>query len=101
LVEVAQAISRSNKGKLKRFFRRVQAKKGYNVATVALARKVLCILYHLLMNREMYQEDDVIRTKTIDVNSSSLPTKLGFEEMIQILTKAGYEIRKTTSGTGG
>jgi len=23
-----------------------------------------------------------------------LPTKLGFEEMIQILTKAGYEIRK-------
>jgi len=101
LVEVAQAISRSNKGKLKRFFRRVQAKKGYNVATVALARKVLCILYHLLMNREMYQEDDVIRTKTIDVNSSSLPTKLGFEEMIQILAKAGYEIRKTTSGTGG
>ena len=53
------------------------------------------------MNREMYQEDDVIRTKTIDVNSSSLPTKLVFEEMIQILTKAGYEIRKTTSGTGG
>jgi transposase len=101
LVEVAQAISRSNKGKLKRFFRRVQAKKGYNVATVALARKVLCILYHLLMNREMYQEDDVVRTKTVDVNSSSLPTKLGFDEMIQILTKAGYEIRKTTSGTGG
>jgi hypothetical protein len=49
----------------------------------------------------MYQEDDVIKTKIVDVNPSSLPTKLGFEEMIQILTKAGYEIRKTTSGTGG
>jgi hypothetical protein len=49
----------------------------------------------------MYQEDDVIKTKTVDVNPSSLTTKIGFEEMIQILTKAGYEIRKTTSGTGG
>jgi transposase len=101
LVEVAQAIARTNKSKLKRFFRRVQAKKGYNVAAVALARKVLCILYHLLMNREMYQEDDVIKTKSIDINLPSLPTKLGFEEMIRVLAKAGYEIRKTTSGTGG
>jgi hypothetical protein len=70
------------------------------VNPVALARKVLCILYHLVVNREMYQEDDVIKTKRVDVNSSSLPTRLGFEEMIQILAKAGYEIRKTTQVTG-
>ena len=101
LVEVAQAIARTNKSKLKRFFRRVQVKKGYNVAAVALARKVLCILYHLLMNREMYQEDEVTKIKSIDIDLSSLPTKLGFEEMIRVLVKAGYEIRKTNSGTGG
>jgi transposase len=101
LVEVAQAIARTNKSTLKRFFRRVQAKKGYNVATVALARKVLCLLYHLVMNREMYQEDDVKKTKSIDSNPSSLPTKMEFGEMIQILAKAGYEIRKTTSNAGG
>jgi transposase len=100
LVEVAQAIARTNKSKLKRFFRRIQAKKGYNVAAVALARKVLCILYHLLMNREMYQEDDIIKTKPVDIDVSSLSTKLGFEEMIRVLAKAGYEIRKTSS-TGG
>ena len=101
LVEVAQAIARTNKSRLKRFFRRVQANKGYNVATVALARKVLCILYHLLMNREMYQEDEVTKTKSIEIDPSSLPTKMGFKEMIRILINAGYEIRKTTSGTGG
>jgi transposase len=101
LVEVAQAIARTNKSELKRFFRRVQAKKGYNVAAVALARKVLCILYHLLMNREMYLEDEVIKTKSIGIDPSSSPTKMGFEEMIQVLVKAGYEIRKTSSGTGG
>ena len=54
LVEVAQVIARTNKSKLKKFFLRVQAKKGHNVAAVALARKVLCILHHLLLNREMY-----------------------------------------------
>jgi transposase len=100
LVEVAQAIARTNKSKLKRFFRRIQAKKGYNVAAVALARKVLCILYHLLMKREMYQEDDVIKAKSVDIGASSPSTKLDFEEMIRVLAKAGYEIRKT-SGTGG
>jgi transposase len=101
LAEVAQAIARTNKSKLKRFFRRVQVKKGYNVAVVALARKVLCILYHLLMNREMYQEDEITKTKSIDIDFSSLSKKLGFEEMIRVLVKAGYEIRKTNSGTGG
>jgi transposase len=64
LVEVSHAIARTNKSKLKRFFRRVQAKKGYNVAAVALARKVLCILHHLLMNRELYQEEDAKKIKT-------------------------------------
>jgi len=71
LVEVSHAIARTNKSKLKRFFRRVQAKKGYNVAAVALARKVLCILHHLLMNRELYQEEDAKRIKPIIVDTSS------------------------------
>ena len=56
LVEVAKAISRTKKNsKLKRFFQRILARCGKkNIAAVALARKVLCILYHLLMKREDY-----------------------------------------------
>jgi transposase len=83
MVEVAQTIARTNKFELKGFFQRVQAKKG----TVALARKVLCILYHLLMNREIYQEDDLIKTKSVDIDTSPLSTKMGFEEMIRVLNK--------------
>jgi transposase len=71
------------------------------VAAVALARKVLCILYHLLMNREMYQEDDVKKIKSADIVFPSLTTKMSFEEMIRVLAKAGYEIRKTNLGAGG
>jgi transposase len=95
LVEVAQVIARTNGSKLKRFFLRVQAKKGHNVAAVALARKVLCILHHLLTNREMYQDEGVKtkKTKPEDVDSSSVQAEMSLEEMIRSLVKAGYEVR--------
>jgi hypothetical protein len=56
LVEVAKAISTTKKNsRLMRFCQRILARCGKkNIATVALARKVLCIIYHLLMNHENY-----------------------------------------------
>jgi transposase len=63
LVQVARVIARGRNSKLKRFFLRVKAKKGSNVAVVALARKVLCILHHLLINKEMYKEDGINRLR--------------------------------------
>ena len=53
------------------------------------------------MSREMYREDDVIKTKSVVIDTSSLSSKLDFEEMIRVLAKAGYEIRKTNLSTGG
>ena len=49
----------------------------------------------------MYREDDVIKTKSVVIDTSSLSSKLDFEEMIRVLAKAGYEIRKRDSGIGG
>jgi transposase len=57
LIEDAKAISKNRKdSKLKRFFMSVMARSGKNVTVVAFARKVLCILHHLLMKREDYQD---------------------------------------------
>ena len=100
LVEVAQVIARTNKSKLKRFFLRVQAKKGHNVAAVALARKVLCILHHLLINRETYQDEGPRKIKLTEINSFQ-QAEISFEEMIRSLVRAGYEVRKRNSGIGG
>jgi len=86
---------------LKKFFLRVQAKKGHKVDAVALARKVLCILHHLLMNREMYQDEGFKKAKSIDIDSSFKRAEMSFEEMIRSLVRAGYEVRKRSSGTGG
>jgi transposase len=93
-------IARTNKSNLKRFFLRVQAKKDHNVAAVALARKVLCILHHLLMNREMYQDEGVKKAKSINLDSSFNQAEISFEEKIRFLIRAGIEIRKRSSGTG-
>ena len=100
LVEVAHTIARTNKSKLKRFFLKVKSKKGSKVAAVALARKILCILYHLLANREMYQDEAIKKIKSSGIDRSSL-TELSLEEMISYLVKAGYEVRKGSSNSGG
>ena len=57
LVEVAQgAIKVKRRNKLKSFFQRIKTRKGFKKAIVALARKILCILHHLLTNREFIKK---------------------------------------------
>ncbi|MHC1688293.1 MAG: IS110 family transposase [Methanothrix sp.] len=100
LVQVARVIARGRNSKLKRFFLRVKSKKGSNVAVVALARKVLCILHHLLTNREIYQEKGINKKVKIDVRKEFSPHEMGLEEMIAYLVRAGYVVRKGSEGGG-
>jgi transposase len=101
LVEVAHVIARTTgKSKLKNFFLRIQAKKGTNIAAVALARKVLCIVHHLLTVQEMYQEEE--RDKDDEVERLHIPKQMmSLDDMIRYVAKAGYEVRKRTPGAGG
>ena len=96
LVQVAKAISNTKKdSKLKRFFQRVLARSGKkNVATIALARKVLCILYHLLMKREDYQEPEVKKTKPKIPSCVSPISMMDIDEMIKIISQAGYFVER-------
>ena len=71
--------------------------KGYNVAIVALARKVLCIIYHLLVNREMYDDGVIRKGKSIAWDKTTSP-QTTLEEMINCLVKAGYEVHKRSDG---
>ncbi len=100
LVQVAHATSRTRNSRLKSFFMRIKAKKGTKVAIVALARKVLCILHHLLVNREMYEESGNIKPKTLKFDRTSSPIQITEQDMIDTLVKAGYIIKKTDKGGG-
>jgi transposase len=103
LVQVAHAISRTRNSRLKSFFLRLKAKKGTKVAVVALARKVLCVLHHLLVKREMYEESGNLKPKTFKFDRTSSPVQITEQDMIDTLVKSGYIIKKmdTKVFTGG
>ena len=96
IVEVAHAIIGSNRNsRLKKFFLRIKARRGTKIGVVALARKVLCILYHLLISRELYQDDLLDKPRSIKhypCLHSTVPMSL--DEMIRAIIKAGYEVRR-------
>ena len=100
LVQVAHAISHKKGGKLKKFFLKIRAKKGHLVAIVALARKVLCILYHLLVNQEMYEEDGLADRKDALILKKTDRQIPPIEEMIRYVVQAGYEVKKIKPGVG-
>lgn len=87
-------------GKLKKFFLKIRAKKGYLVAIVALARKLLCILHHLLVNQELYEENEGAAQKDTLIlkKDRKVPP---IEDMIQYIVQAGYEVKKIKSEVGG
>ena len=97
LIQVAYAISRTKDSKLKKFFLRIQAKKGSKVAAVALARKVLCILHHLLINQEMYLEDRDKKNMHHKPLIPPSPIEMSIQEMIDCIVRAGYVVTKSDS----
>ena len=103
LVQIANAASKKIGSKLRRFYLRIKAKSGHNVAIVALARKILCLLHHLLMNREKYVEDDGSKKSKSKKNyRTSSPRVMDIQEMIDVIRQSGYEVQRVdTSGGAG
>jgi transposase len=101
LVQVAHAASKKIGSKLRKFYLRIRAKKGANVAIIALARKILCILHHLLTKRELYEEDGIERSKPIMLDRTSSPREMTVQEMIDVIRQSGYTITKIDQGACG
>lgn len=95
IIEVAHAIIRTRQdSKLKKFFLRIKARRGTKIGVVALARKILCILYHLLINQEYYKDQSIAKPRNIKRLITHSATSITLEEMITTIIKAGYEVRK-------
>jgi transposase len=99
LVEVANAVIKvKGRNKLKSFFLRVKARQGFKKAIVALARKILCILHHLLTNRELYIEDGETKVKKSKIPKENRSATMTADDMIKILSEAGYVVSKPVLG---
>ena len=98
-MEVANAVIKvEGRNKLKSFFLRVKTRQGFKKAIVALARKILCILHHLLINRELYEEDGETRIKKGKIPKENTSVTMTADEMIKILSEAGYVVSKPVLG---
>lgn len=93
LVEAAQAAAKKRGSVLRRFFLRIKNRKGYNIAVVALARKILCILWHILVNKEYYTEEN-IPTKKVRIPRRIGIARKSVEKSIELLVEAGYLVWK-------
>jgi transposase len=96
LVELAHVAIRS-KGQIKSFFERLMPKKGYKKAIVAVARKMLRVVWHLLVNDELFV-DEVPRSKQVKL--PKLPKKIqsmGFDKFIDLLSRASEVILKDSN----
>lgn len=63
---------------------------------MALARKVVSLIHHLLTNHEMYVESPGT-VKTVKLPKIRPDPGMDHGEMIQILTQAGYLVKKPNS----
>jgi transposase len=91
------AASKKIGSKLRSFYLRERSRRGANVAIVAPARKILCILCHLLTNQEMYEEPGAEkRTRPNRFDQLSPQREFTAREMIDILK--GNESRKLIGG---
>ena len=57
LTQIAQAAARKKNNKLKEFFNRKKKSIGNAKAIIALARKITTIIWHLITNDEMYEDE--------------------------------------------
>jgi transposase len=91
LIQIAHVISKMDNN-LSRFFHRIAEKKGPKKAASALARKLLTIIHHLLVNKEEYEEPTVkpkkVRLPEV-IDNSPIPS---IEEMIILIRETGRAV---------
>ena len=90
MVEAARVAVRARDSKLRAFYLQIKARKGDKTAVVAVARKMLTIIHHLLVNGERYVEDGFekrLRGRRA-VHAGHVP----LEEMVAVLRSAGYVV---------
>jgi len=98
LVLAANSIAIGRPNKLRFFYQRIKGKKGHKKAIVALARKLVSIIHHLLTFKEVYSEEEG-KQKQFKL-PKFIPVKdFSIDDMIGILCEAGYSVNKTAANS--
>jgi transposase len=91
LVEAAHAAVKVKNSVFRRMYFRVAQRRGKKSAVVAVARKLLTIIWHLLVNGELYVEEGFSK-KPLKRRSDGLLGEVSLDGMVEVLRKAGYTV---------
>ena len=93
LVEIAHACARKKGTQLWKFFERIKNRSGYKKAIVALARKILTIIWHLLVNNELYADENyTLKQKSTVPAFLKMASKIGIDEALELIRHAKQEV---------
>jgi len=90
MVLAARSAVKARDSELRRYYLRLKAKKGDKTAIVALARKMLTIIHHLLVNGEEYVEEGF--EKRLRGGRAVQFRGVPLEEMVEVLRDAGFVV---------
>lgn len=97
LVECAHSCARQKGTHLHQFFERVKKRAGYKKAIVALARKLLVLIWHLLTNNESFEDEGYQKNGDVSIPGFlKLVEKIGKDEAVKIIQTA-HEIDQKLS----
>lgn len=88
-VEIAHGCAKKKGTQLEKFCERVKQRGGYKKAMVALARKILTLIWHLLIHDEFYKDEGCQEKQDQQIPQFfEIVKNIGVEEAIELIQKA-------------
>ena len=88
LTEIAHAAARCRCNSFQMFYERKSEIIGKAKATIALARKMITVIWHLLTNNELYEDPVFPEKKTQTKSKVMIPMEVSLEQLLEIIAKA-------------
>jgi transposase len=88
LVQCAQAAARSHNTRFADFFKRKVGSIGFNKTIVAIARKMVTIIWHLVINDEIYEEKGRFIPREIQIPASKEPRYFNLNQILELVASA-------------
>ena len=88
LTQIAHAAARCRSNSFQIFYDRKSKIIGKAKATIALARKIVTVIWHLLINNEMYEDPLFPKKRIQKMNKVMIPAEVSLDQLLKIIAKA-------------
>jgi transposase len=88
LVQCAHAAARTLNTRFADFYKRKVGSIGFGKAVVAIARKIVTIMWHLIVNDEIYEEKDRYFRREVHIPTSREPRYFNLKQILELVASA-------------